>query len=539
MSHPSTSQFLDGLRAARLLDDARLDELRARPEAAWGDVPSLARYAQDQGWLTPYQAAELRDGRADGLAVGGYQIFDKVADGPSGVTYKALHPALRQPVTLRLLRPDWLAPADTPAEYVARVQAASLAHSPHLAGVLDAGTHDHAPFVVQEFVDGCDLYRLVNEMGAMPVGLACEYARQAALALQAAHDKGVAHGDVSPHTLLLTPVSRSTRSNGDVSIRPQPGAGIKLAELGLSPRRPPVSELSYGQSDRLGPVAFYPPERLTSGDRTLAGDLYGLGATLYYLLTSRPPQAGDTPLEVLLNLQQAEPLPVGSLRSDTPPAVGELVRRLLTRDPAARPSAAQVAEVLAPYGEPSARPAETPAGNGVLVAHETFTQPGVPTAVPVATNLDAPAAPADEEPFAEAIDEHPSADMLAQPHAPTVEPISERHLSQGHYDGQEFVSGMHEADAHGGHGEHQEAFEHSAMGADAPRAPKPRTQASAKNKVWIVIGLILHLTATTMCLGWLGVIPNPFAAKPTNPDTPSIEKKDDHTTTPAKKKRRS
>ena len=83
MSHDATSQFLDGLRNTRLLDDARVDELRARPEAQWGDVDSLAHYAQDRGWLTPYQAREVRAGRGGRLAVGGYRIFDVLADGPA------------------------------------------------------------------------------------------------------------------------------------------------------------------------------------------------------------------------------------------------------------------------------------------------------------------------------------------------------------------------------------------------------------------------------------------------------------------------
>src|SRR5262249_8235976 len=236
-------------------------------------------------------------------------------------------------------------------DYLARVHNACLAQSPHLAGVLDAGTHEDAPFIVQEYVDGCNLFHLVNEMGALPVGLACEYARQAAVALRAAHEKDVAHGEVSPYAILLTPVKRATGSNGDLSIRPRPGARVKLVELALSPRRPPIGELTYGHSDRLGQVAFLPPERLTNGDRTPSGDMYGLGAKLYYLLTPRPPQPGESPVEVLLNLQQAEPTPIQTLRSDLPAAVGEVIQRLLDRDPSRRPSATDAAEILAPYCE--------------------------------------------------------------------------------------------------------------------------------------------------------------------------------------------
>src|SRR5262249_46248153 len=163
----------------------------------------------------------------------------------------ALHPALMQPVSLRIVPAEWLAPADSAADYVARAQAAGLAQSPHLATVLDAGTLDSGLFIVQEFVDGGDLFRLVNEMGALPQGLACEYIRQAAIALKAAHNCGVVHGEVSPLVMLLSPVKRGTEPNGDITLRPRPGATIKLAELSLTPLRPPIGELTFGQSNQL------------------------------------------------------------------------------------------------------------------------------------------------------------------------------------------------------------------------------------------------------------------------------------------------
>ena len=65
-----------------------------------------------------------------------------------------------------------------------------------------------------------------------------------------------------------------------------------------------------------------------------------------------------------------------------------------------------------------------------------------------------------------------------------------------------------------------EAFGHTAMGADKPRAPRPKVQATGKNKAMIIAGLILHLTGTAICLGWLGIIPNPFASKPTSRQPP-------------------
>jgi serine/threonine protein kinase len=513
MPHDATTEFLDGLRASRLLDDARLDELRNRPEAQWDDVDSLAHFAEERGWLTAYQAKEVRAGRGDRLAVGGYRIFDVLADGPPGVTYKATHPGIQQPVWLRLVKPDWLVPADNPADYLARTHAATLVQSPHVATILDAGTHGETPYVVQEFVDGCDLFHLVNEMGALPLGLAAEYTRQAAVALKAAHDKGVIHGDVRPHTLLLAPVKRTGGTNGDVSIRPRPGAAVKLVELGLCPRRPAVGELTYGESDRLGPVAFLPPERLTSGERTKAGDLYGLGATLYYLLTTRPPHAGSSPLEIMLNLQQADPVPVESIQPDLDPAVATLVRQLLSLDPGLRPGADQVIQTLLPFCEPSAMPAAMTPAPPVLLASETFTHPAS-VAVPVATDLDHPDA-TPTGPLAEPLPGD-SATAIPTVEQPLVEPFSDRHLGQE----------VQPFDAGAGSSEHLRAFEHTAMGADKPRAPRPRVQPSGKNRAMIIAGLVLHLTGTLICLGWLGIIPNPFASRPTQDNPPKVEKKE-------------
>src|SRR5262249_35720964 len=150
---------------------------------------------------------------------------------------------------------------------------------------------------------------------------------------------------------------------------------------GLAPQRPPVGQWTYGESDRLGAVGFLPPERLTNGDRTPAGDMYGLGATLYYLLTTRMPHSGDSPLAILLDLQQSDPPAANTLPSDRPPAVALLIQRLGSRAPARRPSAAERAEVLSPSGEASLVPPDKPVA--VPLASETSTVLAVPTAAPV------------------------------------------------------------------------------------------------------------------------------------------------------------
>ncbi len=364
-----------------------------------------------------------------------------------------------------------------------------------------------------------------TKWAALPLGLACEYGRQAALALKSAHNCGVTHGDVSPLTLLLTPVKRSAESNGDVSIRPRPGATIKLVELGLTPRRPPVEELTYGQSDLIGPLAFSPPERLTSGERTAAGDMYGLGATLYFLLSTRPPHTGDSPLAVMLSLQQVEPTPLETLKSDLPPAVADLVRRLLSGEPSIRPSAAEVAEALSPYCEPTAKPpAAADEPGGILLAHETGTQPRVPTAIPVARDLEHPELRLDAGPFGEPMAEEipPSTEQ------PLVEPLPDIQPLDAQHNGHSLLPEIQPLDEHHeANGDHLASFSHSKMGADAPRATRRRTRANSKNKMWLLVGLGLWLFAIFL---WIGFATNWFSS------TRSTETEHKKVTSPPKPK---
>jgi eukaryotic-like serine/threonine-protein kinase len=268
-----------------------------------------------------------------------------------------------------------------------------------------------------------------------------------------------------------------------------PGATVKLAGLSLTPLRPPVGDLTYGQSDRLGPVAFLPPERLTSADRTPAGDLYGLGASLYYLLTTRPPHPGESPVDVLLDVQQAEPSPLEGLRSEVPATVAEVVHRLLSRDPSARPPAAEVAEALLPHGEPSAMPpAPTPPVPDALLASETGSYPGIPTALP-------------------------ATGPIAQP---TIEPLPEIQPLDG------------QSDSGRGLG----AFDPAALGADQSRVLRPRPKPRKKHLGWVVAGLIMHLTAVILLIGYLT---NWFSFARSGSDDKTVEEKKD---VPTKKGKR-
>jgi serine/threonine protein kinase len=304
------------------------------------------------------------------------------------VAYRALHPSLRTPVTLRRYRTDDLLPGDLPLSFSSRARAAAAVTHPNLTALLDAGTFRDEPYAAVETpADAADLDSLVREIGPMPGFLAAEFGRQAAAALRVAHERGLWHGDVRPANLLVAPLAVKAGPDGELKRRPAPNAAAKLAELGLVPTRPPAVQSAPPPEV----LAYLPPERIDAAEYTPAGDLYGLGATLYYLLTARPPFAAVDPAELIRQVRIAAPASVASLRPDLPPDFAALVTRLLSKRPEDRPPTAfDVETALVPFCRPGTKPKSA---SGVMPALVAIPHPD---AAPVAESVPEGASASDE-----------------------------------------------------------------------------------------------------------------------------------------------
>ena len=138
-------------------------------------------------------------------------------------------------------------------------------------------------------------------------------------------------------------------------MRPAASARVRLGELGLIPFRPSLAAAIIDPTAAVDPsdgLAYLPPERVLSPDRTQAGDIYGLGATLYFLLTGKPPHEAERVGDLVERIQHREPPPLAGLRPDCPPSLLEAIRRMMARDPSARPSASDVVGLLSSASPP-------------------------------------------------------------------------------------------------------------------------------------------------------------------------------------------
>jgi len=291
-------------------------------------------------------------GSTFGLALGSYRVLDRINGGSVGVVFLGEHVLLRRRVAIKVLPVDDGVRPDVRERFHAEMRVLASLDHPNVVAAYDAGVLPApAPgqpalhYLVLELVTGGDLEQYVYEHGRRPVAQACDWGRQAAAGLQAAHDRHLIHRDLKPSNLLLT-------RHGEV----------KLVDFGLA--RQLASTLTQHHA-LLGSVEFMAPEQ--SVDPTAVGpaaDVYGLGATLFWVLTGQLPFApGRNVLETLTAIQTGRPRRLRDFRPDVPEQVDELFARMLARNPADRPDAVEVMRGLARFAGPEGPAGVRPGGS--------------------------------------------------------------------------------------------------------------------------------------------------------------------------------
>lgn len=276
--------------------------------------------------------------------VGEYEVLGTLGSGGMGEVYKARHRRLDKLVALKVLPIDSRRPCEAAARFQREMKAVGALDHPNVVEALDAGEQSGVVYLAMKLIDGVDLERLVRQRGPLPIAEACERVRQAALGLHYLHQRGLVHRDVKPSNLMRTP-----------------DGTIKVLDLGLARWRL-EAEAGHGLTGAgrvLGTPDFLAPEQIENAANAGApADLYGLGGTLFYLLTGRTPFADHKSLFSKLEAHRSEPPPdVRTLCPEAPAELAALLQRLLAKKPEQRfATAAEVADALAPIASLSASP---------------------------------------------------------------------------------------------------------------------------------------------------------------------------------------
>jgi len=313
----ATSPFLNSLRNLQLLDERQLAEFNRSPSAQAGNPRSLAKELMAKGWLTPYQVNQLSQGRGSDLAVGPYRVLDRLGEGTLSRVFKVRHQTSGRPFAIKIFPRDSVVDKASLRRFADYVLAAQQLQHPLLVRTFTAPPGGDRLLLVMEHLEGIDLGRLVQKSGPLPIAKACDYIRQASLALQAAHDRGLVHADVKPGNLFLC--------QGELGA----AEAVKVLDLAQAPILSPGYNAEFQAPELVGTLAAATPR----------SDVYSLGGCLYYLLTGRAPlgQAAETLL------------PLTRFRPDAPAELDAALRRFLTRNPAERfASAGDAALALIP-----------------------------------------------------------------------------------------------------------------------------------------------------------------------------------------------
>src|SRR4051812_36755594 len=312
MAITSFAGLVDALREHGVLGQAQLGEATANLQRQFPDARALAGELLQRGWVTAYQVNQLLQGRGAGLVLGPYLLLERLGQGGMGQVFKARHQFMSRVVALKVIRPEHLTSPETVRRFHQEVRASAQLNHPNIVTAYDAGCVGDTHFLVMEYVEGQDLARLLKQRGALPVVAACDLARQVALGLQHAHEKGLVHRDIKPGNLLVTP-------QGVVKILDLGLARLRASEVGSL--LPPLTL----EGAVMGTADYMAPEQaLNSKGADIRADLYSLGCTLYHFLTGRVPLPSDSLPGKVLAHQQTAPVKVEALRPDLPPGLSEV-----------------------------------------------------------------------------------------------------------------------------------------------------------------------------------------------------------------------
>ena len=274
-----------------------------------------------------------------------YLIERLLGKGGMGVVYVAKHLQLGERVAIKFLKRKTLENEELVARFLREGRTAARLRSEHIARVRDVGTMpDGAPYLVMEYLDGCDFDAVLAEHGALDPSVALKYVLQACEALAEAHSMGIIHRDLKPANLIL--------------IRKRDGTtAIKIIDFGIS--KLVSTEAAPGMTEAsvmMGSPLYMAPEQMASArDADARSDVFSLGAILYHLLTGQPPFRGTSAVDVFQRISEGPPSP-RELRADLPEGIEKITSRCLRKDREKRfPDVAALAAALVPFGPPHAQ----------------------------------------------------------------------------------------------------------------------------------------------------------------------------------------
>jgi eukaryotic-like serine/threonine-protein kinase len=263
-----------------------------------------------------------------GTRLGPYEILAPIGAGGMGEVYRAKDPRLGRDVAIKVLPASFSADPDRLRRFEQEARAAGVLNHPNITAVYDIGTHEGAPYVVSELLEG-ETLRAALSGGKLSQRKAIDYALQIARGLAAAHEKGIVHRDLKPENLFVT-------KDGRVKILDFGLAKLTHQEEGGQATNLPTATAGTEPGVVLGTLGYMSPEQVKGRPADARSDIFSFGAILYEMLSGRRAFHGDSAAETMSAILREDPPDLSVTNQSISPGLERIVRHSIEKNPEQR-----------------------------------------------------------------------------------------------------------------------------------------------------------------------------------------------------------
>ncbi len=263
-----------------------------------------------------------------GSRLGPYEILAQIGAGGMGEVYRARDPRLSRDVAIKVLPASFSADADRLRRFEQEAKAAGVLNHPNVTAVYDIGTHEGAPYVVQELLEG-ETLRSVLAGGKLSARKTIDYSLQIVHGLAAAHEKGIVHRDLKPENIFVT-------NDGRLKILDFGLAKLTHVEEHGQATNLPTATAGTEPGVVLGTLGYMSPEQVRGRPADARSDIFSFGAILYEMLSGRRAFHGDSAADTMSAILKEDPPDLSVTNQNVPPALERIIRHCLEKNPEQR-----------------------------------------------------------------------------------------------------------------------------------------------------------------------------------------------------------